>query len=225
MSPRRRDRDPGPTQAVTLAHALRERILSGEIELAAPMREEEVAARYDLSRHTVRSALAMLAAERLVTIVPYRGARIASLDDEALIALQDLRGALESEAVRQLTERHGPRWPDLVIRPMQAAVDALALAEASGDWLATTRAHAALHRSIVDAAASPRIADAYAQLESEILLLLTHVRPDYPPGSLAQEHAAYLVAVQDTGGAAVRAHLHHSADLIRAARRPAPAPA
>lgn len=219
MSPRRRDHDPGPTHAAVLAQTLRGSILSGEIEPGAPLREEDLAARFDLSRHTVRSALAALAAERLVTIAPYRGARVASLDDAALVALQDLRGALETEAVRQLTHRYGPRWPEAVTDPVRAAIDELAVAEASGDWLATTRAHAAVHRSIVDAAGSPRIAEAHAQLESEILLLLTHVRPEYPAGSLAREHAEYLAEVQDAGGDAVRAHLQHSVELIRAARR------
>lgn len=218
MSPRRRDRDPGPTQAAALAEALRASILSGELGLGTPLREEHLAEHYRASRHTVRAALQTLAAERLVTIAPYRGARVANLDDDAVDALQELRGALEAEAVRQVSAQHGDRWPDAVTGPVREAIDRLALAEASGDWLATTRAHAYVHRLIVEAAASPRIAQAHRQLESEILLLLTHVKPDYPAGSLAREHTAYLDEVQRAGGEAVRAHLAHSADLIRAAR-------
>ncbi|GAA2958483.1 GntR family transcriptional regulator [Microbacterium schleiferi] len=218
MSPRRRDSAPGPTQAAALAEALRASILSGELGLDAPLREEHLAERYGASRHTVRAALQALAAERLVTIAPYRGARVANLDDDAVDALQALRGALETEAVRQVSAECGARWPEEVTRPAREAIDRLALAEASGDWLATTRTHAEVHRVIVDAAASPRITQAYRQLESEILLLLTHIRPDYPPGSLAEEHRAYLDEVQRTGGEAVRAHLAHSAALIRAAR-------
>jgi len=216
MSPRRRESDPGPTQAAALAETLRASILSGDLGLDAPLREEHVAERYGASRHTVRAALQTLAAERLVTIEPYRGARVANLDNDAVEALQELRGALEAEAVRQLSATHGASWPEAVTRPVTEAIDRLALAEASGDWLATTRAHAEVHRLIVEAADSPRIAQAHRQLESEILLLLTHVRPDYPAGSLAREHAAYLAEVQRAGGEAVRAHLAHSADLIRA---------
>lgn len=218
MSPRRREHEPGPTQAAALAEALRASILSGDLALDAPLREEHLAEHYGASRHTVRAALQALAAERLVTIAPYRGARVANLDDDAVEALQELRGALEAEAVRQVSARHGARWPDAVTRPVREAINRLALAEASGDWLPTTRAHADVHRLIVEAAGSPRIAQAHCQLESEILLLLTHVRPDYPAGSLAQEHTAYLDEVQRVGGEAVRAHLAHSAELIRAAR-------
>lgn len=218
MSPRRRESEPGPTQAAALAEALRASILSGELGLDAPLREESVAERYGASRHTVRAALQTLAAERLVTIEPYRGARVANLDNDAVEALQELRGALETEAVRQVSATHGAPWPDDVTSPVREAIARLALAEASGDWLATTRAHAEVHRLIVEAAGSSRISQAHRQLESEILLLLTHVRPDYPAGSLAQEHTAYLDEVQRLGGEAVRAHLAHSADLIRAAR-------
>ncbi|WP_229382334.1 GntR family transcriptional regulator [Microbacterium schleiferi] len=158
-----------------------------------------MATRHHASRHTVRAALQTLAAERLVTIAPYRGARVAHLDDAAVGALQELRGALEAEAVRQITERSGSPWPDAVTHPVRDAICRLALAEASGDWLATTRAHAEVHRVIVEAAASPRISQAHSQLESEILLLLTHIRPDYPAGSLAREHTVYLDEVQRFG--------------------------
>lgn len=121
--------------------------------------------------------------------------------------------------MRLLGERHGRRWPAAVLEPVATAVDALADAESSKDWQRTTRAHAEVHWMLVAAAGSPRITDAYLPLESEILLLLTQLRPDYAPGALAAEHRAYLDAVQRDGADAVHAHLAHSTELIRAARR------
>lgn len=218
MSPRRRDADPGPTAPARLEEALRTRILNGESAPGSPLREEDLATEFAVSRHTVRTALAALAAQRLVDAVPYRGARVAALDDDELEALQGLRTALEAEAVRLLIATHGTRWPESVTARMRTAVARLAEAEATGDWIATTHAHAAVHTAIVDAAGSARIAEAHAGLESEILLLLTHVRPHYPEGALAGEHTAYLDALPREGGEAVRAHLAHSTELIRAAR-------
>lgn len=212
------DPRPGPTATAELAARLRAEIIAGERRPGSPLREEELAATHALSRHTVRSALAALAAEGLLTLAPYRGARVIELDDDALLALQELRGALESEAVRMLRDRHGDRWPAAVTAPLDTALEALAEAEASGDWLATTRAHAAVHQSLVAAAGSIRITEAYARLDAEILVLLTHARPDYPAGTLTAEHREYLDAVQRTGGDAVRAHLAHSTEAIRAAR-------
>lgn len=210
---------PGPTAAQTLADVLRARILDGDAAPGSPLREEDLAHEHGLSRHTVRTALAALGAERIVDIEPYRGARVAHLDDDGVESLQELRAALESEAVRILRERHGDLWPAEVRAPMDAAVSALAVAERSGEWLVTTRAHAAVHRAIVEAAASPRITQAHAQLESEVLLLLTYLRPEYPAGSFAPQHDDYLAQIQMRGAAAVREHLEHSTALIRAARR------
>lgn len=218
MSPRRREHAPGPTAAALLTEALRSRILRGEMAPGMPLREEELADHYGVSRHTVRSALATLGSERLVQIVPYRGACVMELDDDALMALQDLRGALESEAVRLLRASHGQRWPASVLAPIRAALRRLAAADAAGDWQRTTLAHAAVHLAIVTAAGSPRITQAYAQLDSEVLLLLNHIRPEYPTGRLAAEHERDLRAVQRRGGAAVRTHLARSTGLIRSAR-------
>lgn len=220
MSPRRREAAPGPTAVERLAATLRDAILErGALAPGDPLREEDLARDHDVSRHTARAALALLRAERLVVAVPYAGARVATLDDAALVALQELRAALETEAVRLVTERYGSPWPADVRMPMDAAVDALAAAEAAGDWRATLHAHAAVHRAVVEAAESPRIAVAHAQLESEILLVLAHLRPDYPAGTLADEHRSYLDALPEHAGAAVREHLDHSTALIRAARR------
>lgn len=218
MSPRRRDSAPGPTAAAALTDELRAGILDGRQLPGARLREEDIAEEHGVSRHTVRAALAALAAERLVDLVPYRGARVAALDDPALVALQQLRGALEAEAVRILRERYGCRWPDAVTAPIEAALHELAALDAASDWPHTARAHAAFHRALVAVAGSDRITEAYAQLDSEILLLLTHVRPRYSAGALGAEHRDYLAAVQRDGGDAVRAHLAHSTELIQAAR-------
>lgn len=213
--------DPGPTTAAALAAELRRAVLEGDLPPGTPLRQEELAARHGVSRHTLRSALATLAAERLVTPVAYRGARVAELDDAALVALQQLRCALETEAVRLLLETHGSAWPPQVTGPLDAALAELAAAEAGADWAATARAHAGVHRALVDAAGSPRIAEAHAALDAELLLLLRHVRPHYGPGALAAEHRAYLREVRAGSLDAVRSHLAHSTEVIRAGRRAA----
>lgn len=218
MSPRRREPASRPTADTRLADALRAEILSGAAAPGSPLREEEIARTHDVSRHTVRAALATLGAERLVQIVPYAGARVSALDDDELVGLQQLRAALESEAVRMISAAHGARWPAEVRAPIDAAIGELADAEARADWPATIRAHAAVHRAVVAASGSPRIVQTHAALESEVLLLLTHVRPHYGPGALAAEHRAYVDEIRRGGGAAVRAHLDHSTQLIRAAR-------
>ncbi|PTT20567.1 GntR family transcriptional regulator [Microbacterium sp. HMWF026] len=204
---------PGPRAADVLADALRARILSGELAPGTPLREEELSAAHGVSRHTARTALAALTAERLATAEPYRGMRVSLLDDDALIALQQLRCALETEAVRIVRERgiHPPGVDD--------ALDDLDRAEAAGDWPATLDAHARVHLALVDAAGSPRIAEEYRRLDGEMHLLLTHVRPAYAPGALTREHRAYVVEALRDPERAVRAHLAHSTRAILDGRR------
>lgn len=209
------DAAPGPRAADLVADAVRAGILSGELAPGTPLREEELSATHGVSRHTARTALTRLAAERLVVAEPYRGVRVSLLDDDALIALQQLRCALETEAVRIVRDR-GIRPPDL-----DGALDALAEAEASGDWPATLQAHARVHLALVDAAGSPRIAEEYRRLDSEMHLLLTHVRPAYEPGALTAEHRAYADAALADPARAVRAHLDHSTRAILDGRRSA----
>ncbi len=218
MSPRRREGTPRPTADTLLAAALRDEILTGALAPGTPLREEDLAGSHEVSRHTVRAALATLHTERLVQIVPYAGARVTTFDDAAVAGLQELRAALESEAVRLVTQRHGAVWPTEVEAPVLDAIERLGTAEAAGDWMEIIRAHADVHRRIVAASGSPRIIEAHASLESEVLLLLAHVRPHYSRGELAAEHRAYLAALPRHGSAGVHAHLRHSTELIRTAR-------
>lgn len=210
---------PKPTATALLVDELRSEILGAKRLPGTPLREEELARSSGHSRHTVRSALSQLAAERLVQFIPYRGARVSSLSEEEAEDLQALRGALEAEAVRRLHERHGDRWPEQVLEPVMASVRALGAAERGGEWLDITRAHAEVHRALVEAAGSPRICEAYEQLNSETLLLLTGVRAHYPSGSLTREHLAYLREIQSGDGAVVRQHLQHTAELVRQSRQ------
>ncbi|SDN97525.1 DNA-binding transcriptional regulator, GntR family [Klenkia soli] len=201
-----------------LADDLRRQVLTGELPAGHPLREEELAAVTGASRHTVRAALARLADERLLVAEPYRGVRVTTFADADVVALQQLRGALEGEAVRLLCEAYGTSWPAAVLAPARNAVAALA-ALPGDDWPAVAAAHAAVHSALVAAAASPRIAEAYARLHSEVLLLLVHVRPAYDVALLAAEHLAHLDDVQRHGPVAVRAHLDRSTALLLAARR------
>ena len=202
---------PAPTAVERVADAVRAEILSGELPADAPLREEAAAARYGVSRHTVRAAFQRLVAERLAVALPYRGVRVASFDRDTIVALQQLRAALEVEAVRIARERYGPEWPDAVLAP---ARDALGRLGASVDWLEAERVHAEFHHALVATSASPRIIEAHAALGSELLLFLLHVRPHYTLGSLVVEHRELLDAVQADGPDALREHLEHSTRLL-----------
>ena len=202
---------PAATAVDRVADAVRAEILTGALPADAPLREEAASARYGVSRHTVRAAFQRLVAERLAVAMPYRGVRVASFDRETIIALQQLRAALEVEAVRIAGQRFGREWPERVLGPARDALDRLA---ASADWLEAERVHAEFHHALVAASGSPRIIEAHAALGAELLLFLLHVRPHYTLESLVAEHRALLDEVQSRGPDALRDHLEHSTRLL-----------
>ena len=200
-----------PTAVDRVADAVRAEILTGVLAADAPLREEAASERYGVSRHTVRAAFQRLVAERLAVAVPYRGVRVTSFDRATIIALQQLRAALEVEAVRIAGERYGQAWPDAATTPARDALDRLA---ASADWLEAERMHAEFHHALVAASGSSRIVEAHAALGGELLLFLLHVRPHYTLESLVAEHRALLEDVQTRGPDALREHLAHSTRLL-----------
>ena len=209
---------PAPTTVDRVADAVRAEILSGVLAADAPLREEAAAERYGVSRHTVRAAFQRLVAERLAVSLPYRGVRVASFNRETIIALQQLRAALEVEAARIAGQRFGAEWPDAALAPARDALDRLAAlregSEAEVDWLEVERIHADFHGALVAASASPRIIEAHRALGSELLLFLLHVRPHYTHEALLDEHRALLEDVQSRGPEALREHLENSTRLL-----------
>ncbi|KQV75910.1 hypothetical protein ASC61_13325 [Aeromicrobium sp. Root344] len=200
------------TGADRLAAELRQRVLSGDLEPGAPLREEALADEYALSRHTVRRALERLVAERLLVSEAYRGVRVTSFSDADILALQQLRAALESEAVRLIRADHGDSWPAELVTPLLDAADRMA-ADASPE-----HAHSAFHRALVAAAGSPRITEAYERLDTEMLLFLRQLRSAYDGAQLCTEHRDYVADVQRRGEDAVRRHLADSTAMLLSLR-------
>ncbi|GAA4377175.1 GntR family transcriptional regulator [Agromyces bauzanensis] len=220
---------PAPTAVDRVTDVVRSEILSGTLAADEPLREEAASERLGVSRHTVRAAFQRLVAERLAVAAPYRGVRVASFDRETIIALQQLRAALEVEAVRIAGERYGSAWPDAVLAPARYALDRMAALGGAGfetgaahppqpaaeiDWLEAERIHAEFHGALVAASGSPRIIEAHGALGSELLLFLLHVRPHYTLDTLVAEHRALLHEVQTRGPDAIREHLEHSTALL-----------
>lgn len=74
---------------------LRTAIIGGLYPQGARLVEEEIAARFDVSRNPIRDALRTLSAEGFVVIEPRRGARVATVDARSARDLFELRRPLE----------------------------------------------------------------------------------------------------------------------------------
>ncbi|HEX2085790.1 MAG TPA: GntR family transcriptional regulator [Solirubrobacteraceae bacterium] len=197
-----------------LAEALRARILDGELAGGERLREQELSRAYDVARHTVRAALRALQAEGLVVIEPNRGARVATLDADAVRGLFELRMALETEAARLALERHPQGLP----RQVRAAVRSLSAACARGrrGWSAVVEAHDAVHATLVEASESPRIVAAHRALAGEMRLFLVQLRPSWTLERMAADHERLVDELERRGPDAMRDHLRESAAAVLA---------
>jgi len=83
-----------------VAEVLREAILRGVLKGGQPLPQDELAARFGLSRIPIREALRQLEGEGLVTVYPHRGAVVSELSGEELQEMCEIRIALETAAVR-----------------------------------------------------------------------------------------------------------------------------
>lgn len=96
------------TRAQFVTNDLRRRILSGEFQGGAQLRQDGLASDYDVSRIPVREALLNLEAEGLVEFIPHRGAFATELSVDTIRELFDLRVLLESylleRAIPNMTE-------------------------------------------------------------------------------------------------------------------------
>ncbi|HEY8492632.1 MAG TPA: GntR family transcriptional regulator [Myxococcota bacterium] len=203
------------TTVETVTAALRREILAGERAAGERLVEQALCERFGVARHSLRAALRALAGEGLVRIEPNRGARVARLDADQIVALYELRTALEVEAARLALERHGGRLPGAV----HGALTQLERACADGVWSAINDAHAELHGEIVAAGQSPRITAAHRALENELRLFLNQLEPLWSTERMAADHAALVHGLERDGPAVLREHLAESAAALVAAER------
>ena len=218
---------PAVTTAVdAVAQELRAAVLAGDPAPGERLREEALASAYQVARHTLRAALRLLAAERLVVVEPHRGARVAHLDDDDLRALFELRTALEVEAARLATDhnrahrtadhstadRTAVRTPD--VEAAARELDRLCHADPP-DRAAVDAAHLALHHALVARAGSPRITQAHAALAAEQRLALLQSRAALGVERMAALHRRLLDDLDEHGPEALRRHLEEGRAVSR----------
>jgi DNA-binding GntR family transcriptional regulator len=200
------------TTVDALADALRERIMSGELEPGQRLIERDLVERYDVARGTVRAALQRLEHEGLVTVATHRGAFVRQLEKQALRELFELRTALEVESAHRALTANGGKLPG----PVHAAVERLGAAceRKRPSWQRISAAHADVHESIVEAGNSPRIESAYRQLTQEMTLFLLALRPVWTPAEMAEHHRKLVRELEREGPPALRRHLEEGESAV-----------
>lgn len=131
------------TAPETIAAALRADIVSGETKPGTLLRQEDLAARFAMSRIPVRDALRLLEAEGLVTIATNRGAQVVQLSRDEVAEIYHLRILMECDCL----ELAIPRMSENDLASLErvrrrAEIDAATPDWNEGDWAF----HEALYR-------------------------------------------------------------------------------
>ena len=148
------------TAQAMVAEGLREAILRGVVAGGEPIRQEDVAEQFGVSRGPVREALRQLQGEGLVELRDHRGAVVSELSAEEVTELSDIRIALETLAIRLavplMTEEDLRRAEEILDR----ADDAPDLADRWGEF------NWEFHSALYAPARRPRLMDMMEAMHS-----------------------------------------------------------
>lgn len=203
--------------------AVRELILRGELAAGSRLGETELAERLGVSRTPVREALARLAAEGLVEIVPNRGARVSSWTVAELQEVFDLRAALEPRLTALAVPRVRPGDVD-VLDDLAHAMLRAGLPGPHQDLDAVVPLNRRFHAHLVALAAHPAMAGALAgAVHAPIVLRNFHAYDDAALRRSLAHHVEIVAAVRagdpDWARAVMTAHIHNArAVMVRTAR-------
>lgn len=147
------------TIASNISRLLAERIIAGEIEAGARLRQDHVAAEFGASHVPVREAFRRLEAQGLVVSEPRRGVRVAGFTTEEVREVAEMRAALEALALRHAA-------PHLTRAILDAAEEANRIGDHATDVHAWEAANRLFHRLILEPCRMPRLLKAIDDLHT-----------------------------------------------------------
>jgi DNA-binding GntR family transcriptional regulator len=137
-----------PTAPESVARALREKIILGEIKAGAPLRQDRIAAEFGVSHIPVREALKELVADGLAVFVKNRGVVVSELSADVAWELTEYRCLLEGQMARWAV-------PLMTKRDLAEAKDILDRLDRETDVAEILRLNTAFHAAIFRPANRP----------------------------------------------------------------------
>jgi DNA-binding GntR family transcriptional regulator len=200
------------------AENLRQAIFNGVFQPGERLVEADLCSRLDISRASLREALRILAAEKLITLVPNRGPSVASISWAEAEEIYDVRAMLEGEAAF----RAATRLDAGALREMRAALVEFERAVARRDPAGRLGATARFYDAMLGGCESAVIAELLQGLVARITFLRAR---SMQRAGRARESAGELrrllacLEARDASGARAAAidHVHRACAAARAA--------
>jgi DNA-binding GntR family transcriptional regulator len=193
---------------------VREGILSGRLAGGIFLEEEEVSRAVGVSRTPVREAFHQLHSERLIDLLPRRGAMVRAVTVQELMEVYETRLMIETHTAQRLcAERKGP--PPLMVETL-----AEMKLQASQSGFAHVQLNSIFHRALVAAAGNSVVTALYDSLNSrQERVAMTSVGID--PGRrriILDEHIALVEALAahdaDAAVAVLTEHLRPIREIV-----------
>lgn len=201
------DQERGGRQATptVIADVLRRLILDGRFAAGEPLRQDEIASHFGISRIPVREAMRQLAAEGLISLSERRGARVAALLPDEADELLEIRFTLETRAVQLAM----PHWRDATFAEAAAMLEESEGPCSIDRWSELNRMfHERLYRDCARPKLLGFIATLNAQVERYIRLLVS--QSDYRLQAQS-EHRAILASARVRNSASLAALIEQHA--------------
>ncbi|MEU8608238.1 GntR family transcriptional regulator [Actinoplanes sp. NPDC048791] len=168
-------------------------ILSGRTDPGERLVEEQLTRRLGISRAPLREALRLLAQQGLVEHIPRRGVRVATLSDDDVRELYEVRDVLERHAVASIR-------PGADLSGLRAALEVMSKATDAGDRLAIADAHRRFHVEVVALGGNRQLGTLYESVLVRLqLYMAVNLRREAEvaePSDGVHRHERLLAAVE-----------------------------
>lgn len=139
---------------------IREDILKGNLRPGEKVAEPELAASFGISRTPIREAFRQLESEGYLTVIPRKGAVVASLSERDVAEFYAIKSILEGYAARIAAER----LSDKDLERLEAINERLEKLAKEGDVKTFFRVHNEFHDLFIKAAGNDKLSDLITQL-------------------------------------------------------------
>jgi DNA-binding GntR family transcriptional regulator len=187
-----------------VAATLKQAILTGALPPGTPLRQEDLASRFDVSRMPIREALRQLEAQGLVDFEPHRGAIVVEISLADALDNFAIRGGLEAQALRH-------SLPNLTAADLDRAEEVIAEIDREDDVSRMGELNRRFHMTLYAAAGLPRLLALTEQhLVAADRYLRFHLATDGDMGQV--DHRAMIAACRagDESGALAALDRHLS---------------
>lgn len=157
--------------------AIRQAISGGDLKSGQRLVESDIAEQMGISRAPVREALRQLETEGLVVSEPHRGTFVTEISATDLWEIYTLRAAIESLAVRIVTEKASAE----MLAQLQQAVADMAQAAHEGDLSRLAALDMAFHETLCRASGHSRLLAAWLSMITQIRIFIDLTSTLYLP--------------------------------------------